>query len=497
MSYWGEHWLALVALVAYTLALGYNAYVGRQRSSTVSDYYVGGRRLGGFVLGVSFFATYASTNSYIGNAGKGYSYGAPWLLMVVMMLVFTYLSWRFVAPRMRRLTAAWGSVTLPDYLVARFAPSAGVASTTGLAKTLRISCGLVVVFASLLYLLAIFKGSGNLLQLFLGVPYEVAVGVSLVIVVLYTSVGGFHSVVRTDVLQGLLMLFGAVSIFFCVTQAAGGVGVLVAMQREPATAHLFTQDAGVPLVVLIGIALAGSMKLLVDPRQLSRFYGLKDERSVRVGLWTALVGIAVIQLCLFPIGIYAHQILDLVTDTDMIVPTLVNDPSIFPLWLSDLLIVAIIAAAMSSMDSVLLVAASVFCHDLWSPLRSTELSSSQSVNLTRAFVVAFAVAGALLALRPPGGIVEITIFSGSLYAVCFLPAVLLGLHWRRGNAMAVLASMALGVATLMLWRGLGYQSRVHEVFPALLVSLSAYAAVAWTSTPALATWPVAADADPS
>jgi len=320
-----EHWLALAALLAYTAALGYNAYVGRQRSTSVADYYVGGRRLGGFVLGVSFCATYASTNSYIGNAGKGYSYGAPWLMMVAMMLVFTYLSWRFVAPRMRRFTAAWGSVTLPDYLVSRFASNSD--STRGLPRALRLSCGLVVVFASLLYLLAIFKGSGNLLQLFLGVPYEVAVGLSLIIVVVYTSVGGFHSVVRTDLLQGVLMLCGAVSIFYCVTQAAGGVGVLVEMQQEPATAHLFTRDAGVPLVVLIGIALAGSLKLLVDPRQLSRFYGLKDEQSVRVGLWTALVGIAVIQLCLFPIGIYAHQLLSGVTDTDLIVPTLVNDPN--------------------------------------------------------------------------------------------------------------------------------------------------------------------------
>lgn len=492
MSYWAEHWLALVALLAYTLALGYNAYVGQQRSTSVADYYVGGRRLGGLVLGVSFFATYASTNSYIGNAGKGYSYGAPWLLMVVMMLVFTYLSWRFVAPRMRRLTAAWGSVTLPDYLVSRFISHQD--SNPGLARLLRLSCGLVIVFASLLYMLAIFKGSGNLLQLFLGVPYEMAVGISLVIVVMYTSVGGFHSVVRTDLLQGVLMLFGAVSIFYCVTQAAGGVGVLVEMQQAPATAHLFTRDAGVPLVLLIGIALAGSLKLLVDPRQLSRFYGLKDERSVRVGLWTALIGIAVIQLCLFPIGIYAHQLLTAVTDTDMIVPTLVNDPSIFPLWLSDLLIVAIIAAAMSSMDSVLLVAASVFCHDIWSPLRSTQLAPQKTVALTRGFVVLFAVTGAVLALRPPGGIVEITILSGSLYAVCFLPSVLLGLHWRRGSAIAVLASMGLGVLTLLVWRGLGYNATVHEVFPALMVSLMVYVGVSWWSPPALLQWPPAVDA---
>ncbi|MEZ5557367.1 MAG: sodium/solute symporter [Pseudomonadales bacterium] len=471
-----EHWLAALLLVVYTALLFYHAGLGRHVSDDMTQYYVGGRDMGGAVVGVSFFATFASTNSYIGHAGKGYDYGLPWLLLAVFIVLFTWLSWTTVAPRLRRFTSHWDALTLPDYLEARF----GAGN-----RNLRVAAALVILFSSLLYLVAIFKGAGSLFQQFLGVRYEVAVGITLLVVMLYTSIGGFVSVVRTDVVQGVLMLLGSVTIFYFVTRAAGGVTRLPELADAPETAALFTLDAGLPFLVLVGIALSGSLKLLVDPRQISRFYALRDEASVRLGIWVAVLGIALIQACLFPVGLYAHFLLDGVGDTDLIMPTLVNDPSVFPVYAADFLIIAMVAAAMSSMDSVLLVAASVLYKDLVEVAHP----AAHPLTWTRVGVVGLAALSALVALRPPGGIVEITIFSGSLYAVCFLPAILFGLHWQRGTAGAVLASMLTGVATLLGWMALGGDRHLHEVFPALLVSCVVYSVIAWRAEPAMTSWP--------
>ena len=73
MSWLADHWLVVVLMFAYTAVLFYHAQVGRRASHNLSDYYVGGRNMGGIVVGISFFATFASTNSYIGHAGKGYA----------------------------------------------------------------------------------------------------------------------------------------------------------------------------------------------------------------------------------------------------------------------------------------------------------------------------------------------------------------------------------------------------------------------------------------
>ena len=245
----------------------------------------------------------------------------------------------------------------------------------------------------------------------------------------------------------------------------------------PDKQFLFDLNGGIPFAILLGISLSGSLKLIVDPRQLSRFYGLKDEKAVRQGIWVAVLGLTLILATLFPIGIYAHLILDNVTDTDLIIPTLVNDPNVFPLWVTDLLIVSIVSAAMSSMDSVLLVASSTLYKNLIAPFRPNR----HELRWTRGAVVIFAVIAAGMALNPPGDIVTVTIFSGSLYAVCFFPAVVFGLYSKRGSANAVLWSMAIGVLLLLLWIVLGWNQYLHEVFPALMASCLTYWLIARVS----------------
>ena len=114
------HWVAALVLLLYLAVLMYNALLGQRASDSISGYYLGGRRLGGFAIGVSFFATFASTNSYIGHAGKGYQYGLPWLAMAFSLVLFTYISWRWIGPRTRRMAAIFDALTLPDYLAGRF-----------------------------------------------------------------------------------------------------------------------------------------------------------------------------------------------------------------------------------------------------------------------------------------------------------------------------------------------------------------------------------------
>ena len=474
MEWLKVHWLACLLLLVYTAILIRNAWIGRQASTGMDAYYVGNRSMGGIAIGISFYATFASTNSYIGHAGKSYAYGLPWVSFALALVAFTYISWRFIAPKLRAFAANFDALTLPDYLGARFCGEADHDR-----QPLRLASAVIIIFSSLLYLVAIFKGAGHLFQQFLNIPYESAVLLTLVIVVIYTSVGGFISVVRTDVMQGILMVIGAVLLFYFVTEAAGGVAAIGELASQPDKSYLFEWNGGISFAFLIGLSLSGALKLIVDPRQLSRFYALKDDEEAKRGIWIAMIGLLLVQLSIFPIGLYSHFLLEGVTDTDLIVPTLLNAPEIFPIWAADFLTVAIVAAAMSSMDSVLLVAASTSFKNLIRPLHPTKAE----LGWTRSLVMVIAVLAAALALNPPGDIVEITIFSGSLYAVCFLPAVVLGLHWQRGNSRAVMWSMTLGTLVLIIWMLSGLRGQLHEVFPALMVSVSVYVAISLYGQP--------------
>ena len=467
MNWLGDHWFVVVLLVVYSGVLVIHARTGLTRSKEIAGFLTGNRNVAGAILGVSFFATFASTNSYIGLSGQGYAYGLPWLIFPFLMLLFTWLSWRYVAPGLRRFTTLSGAITIPEFLAARFD-----------SRAVRVAAGLIIIASSILYLVAIYKGAGHLFQLFLGIPYEAAIGLMLVVVMLYTTVGGFVSVVRTDVLQGSLMLVGSVLMFVFITHSAGGIGSIFELADDPAKEWLFEADAGIPFLVLLGITLAGSMKLLIDPRQVSRFYGLRDERSIKLGVIFALGGLLIVQFCLFPLGIYAHHLISDVSDTDLVIPTLLTDAVIVPVLVADFLVVVIISAAMSSMDSVLLVCGSAISRDVIGPFR--QLTDAQHVNWSRVAIVSTAFVAALIALNPPGGIVEITILSGSLYAICFVPTLVIALHWRRGSASGALGCFTTGMLVLIIWRSLDLNTEfgVHELFPALLTSCVTYAAFA-------------------
>ena len=327
---------------------------------------------------------------------------------------------------------------------------------------------------------AVYKGIGNLLETFLDIPYKVAIIIVFFIVVIYTAVGGFISVVRTDVVQGVVMFFAAVLLFTGTVGAAGGVGSFFEVRHQPGGAALFRWDTAMPFLVLLGIMVPTTMKFIVEPRQLSRFYALRDEREIRKGMIVSTALFFVVFVLLVPIGIYAHHLLapGSVPDSDLVVPMLLNEGAVFHPVVGAFLLVAMVAAAMSSLDSVLLVMAST-CHrdlvSLWRP----SLSDKGAVHATRLYVGLFAFITALIALNPPGGIVTLTAFSGSLYAACFLPSIVLGLYWRRGNGRAAAASIVIGVVVLLFWKTLPFSAGVHQVFPAILGSALVYAALSF------------------
>jgi Na+/pantothenate symporter len=179
MAWVSEHWLACVLLAAYTTMLLVNAWIGSRASSGMAGYYVGARNMSGVVIGISFFATFASTNSYIGHAGKGYAYGLPWMFMAATLVLFTYVSWRWVGPKLSAFARQFDALTIPDFLGSRF-----LGRNDDARHAVRWVSALVIVLASVLYLIAIFKGAGHLFQMFLGISYASAVGITLVIVVL-------------------------------------------------------------------------------------------------------------------------------------------------------------------------------------------------------------------------------------------------------------------------------------------------------------------------
>jgi Na+/pantothenate symporter len=357
------------------------------------------------------------------------------------------------------------SLTIPDFIGFRFGSTPA-----------RVLAALIVVLASLFYMTAVFKGIGNLIEIFLEIPYKISIVIVFFIVMIYTMVGGFISVVKTDVVQGVVMAIAALLMFWGTVHAAGGLGSITEVRAQPGGEALFTWGGGVAIPVLFGTMFSGLLKFAVEPRQLSRFFALEGDRAIRTGMIVSSLTFAVVFSLLIPIGMYARIIFPTgLEDTDLVVPNLLTE--VFGPGTGAFLLVAMVAAAMSSLDSVLLVMASTAERDIVGVLRPGRGDAKQ-MSGTRIWVALFAFITALISLDPPGGIVALTAFSGSLYGACFFPAIVLGLHWRRGNGASVMASFAVGIGVLLTWDLMPGSEILHEVFPAVILSTGAYAATA-------------------
>ena len=456
-----EYWMVHSLLVVYTVMLAHHAWAGKRSTKGLADYYVGGRGMGGWVIGLSFFATYASTNSFVGFAGQTYDWGVPWMLFIPMAVAFSLFAWIVVAPRLRSFTKEMDSLTLPDFIGFRFGSTPA-----------RVFAALIVIVASFFYMTAVFKGIGNLLEIFLEIRYEVSIIIVFFVVMMYTMIGGFISVVKTDSVQGVVMIIAAVLLFTATVSAAGGFGAITEIRAQPGGEALFTWGGGVAVPVLIGTMFAGLVKFAVEPRQLSRFFALEGENATRTGMIVSSVTFAAVFSLLIPVGLYARQILPGgIENTDLVVPTLLAD--VFGPGTGAFLLVAMVAAAMSSLDSVLLVMASTTERDVVSIIRPGRDEKGEML-WTRIWVALFALITAIISLDPPGEIVELTAFSGSLFGACFFPTIVFGLHWRRGSAAAVIASFLVGIGVLLMWDMVPGAAILHEVFPAMILSTLAY-----------------------
>ena len=141
-------WFRLFLIAAYLLLLVHHGREGSKNTRSLSDYLVAGRSLGGVVIAFSFYATFVSTNSFIGQAGESWEAGLAWWLKVGIYGPLCWLSWLVVAPRFYRRSREYQSLTVADFLGARYQSVA-----------VRRITAVVILLASGLYLVAIYKGS--------------------------------------------------------------------------------------------------------------------------------------------------------------------------------------------------------------------------------------------------------------------------------------------------------------------------------------------------
>lgn len=406
--------VATTSIVYLVLLVAIGAVLAR-RQARFADYVTGGGRIPAWMLAISFFANFVSSNSFVGHASKSYEVGLSWLGVAAVMVVCCAISWGWFAPRFARFAAETGALTLPDFFEKKWSRTAGVV------------VAVIVVVATLFYVLAVMRGTALAVQSGLEIGYVEALVVIWIVTVVYCLFGGLWADVSTDVVQALLLVVGAGMLF---------VGVLAA-DGTPAT----TPIRPAPFGLVFAVGLGGGLKLLSDPKQVMVFYAFKDETSARRFRIAGPLLLFAVYACLFPLGYLARRVVPHVADLETLVPSLATGGEILPSWFAPIFIVALLAASMSSLDSALLVMASVAEKHLLAPLLGR---TKPSLTRTRLLLASSSLFALLLSLRPIAGIIRLTTFAGALLGAGLLPTIVAGLAGWKVSPRTALASVVGG-----------------------------------------------------
>ncbi|QLB43657.1 sodium/pantothenate symporter [Mannheimia pernigra] len=458
--------LPLLAYLFFVFGVAFYAYRKRQGGSFISEYYIGGRSMSGFVLAMTTAATYVGASSFIGGPGAAYKYGLGWVLLAMIQVPAVLLSLGALGKKFALLARKHNSVTINDMLLARYQNK------------------VVVWLASFALLLSFFAmmavqfiGAGRLLETTLGIPYQMAVIIFAATVGLYTFIGGFRAVVLTDTIQGLVMIVGTTILFGGIVYAAGGVEN--AMNTLEAINPQLTSPYGIderPLDftfmtsfwVLVCFGLIGLPHIAV------RSMAYKNSQALHQAMIIGTIMIAILMLGMHLSGVLGRAIVPDLKVPDQVIPTLMVQ--VLPPVVAGIFLAAPMAAIMSSIDSMLIQSSSTLIKDLYLAVKPNAINNEKKIKLFSTITtLTFTVFLVFAAMNPPDMLIWLNLLSLGGLEATFLWVIILGLYWKKANATGAMFSILAGLSSYVLMTIFKFSIfNFHAIVPSLIIGLIAF-----------------------
>lgn len=465
--------LAFVCYLLFMIGIGMYFY-GKNR--TTDEYFLGGRRLGSWVVSMSAQASDMSGWLLMGLPGAAYLSGISAGWIAIGLAVGTYLNWLFVAKRLRQYTKVAGdAITLPQFFKNRFRDRSGMISV--------VAAVFILVFF-LFYTASGFVSCAKLFSSVFGINYYVALVIGAVVVISYTFAGGFFAVCWTDFFQGMLMFFCVLAVPTIAIQSMGGFTPFLDKVEafNPNFLSMFVDGATNQPYTLMGIIslVAWGLGYFGQPHILIRFMGIESPAAIKKSRRIATVWVLISLTAAVLIGVSGRMYLgDILLEggaQETVYITMVSN--IFHVFIGGIFLSAILAAIMSTADSQLLVTASAITEDFYHNKIRPKASPSELMWVSRICVISVALIAVFIATDQDSTVLGLVSYAWAGFGSAFGPLVLCSLFWKRTNKYGAYAGIIVGGLTSIIWAQLsGGIFDLYEIVPGFFFGLIAIVVV--------------------
>lgn len=460
----------IIIAAVFVIYLGVMVVIGMKyynKEDDMSEYILGGRKLPPIAVAMSAQASDMSGWLLTGLPGLAYilyagTSEAIWT--AVGLALGTYLNWLFVARRLRKYTQVAGNaITLPDFFENRFRDKKHI---------LRMVSGIFTVIFFLVYTSSQMVAGGKLFTTVFDMDYTMGMIIVAIIVLAYTALGGFTAVCWTDTIQGIIMFFALLIVPIVACVHVGGPGAVAEnlAQLTNETLHFFPETTGGHIdSLLLASALGWGLGYFGQPHILVRFMAIENSEMIKTSRRMAMVWVVLTLSAAVLVGLIGKAFMPDLADGETVYMEMID--ALFNPVLAGVMLIAILAATMSTASSQLLVTASSVSRDIYAILFKKEGEEKQLVWVSRVAVVAVSVIAIFLGLDPNSSIFSLVSCAWGGIGATFGPLILFSLFWKRMTLAGAIAGMIVGGVTDLLWYNLsGGVFDIYEIIPGFLFS---------------------------
>lgn len=458
--------ITMIVFFSYLSVLAGLAIWSSQESQSLKGYFLAGKKLPYWVVAFSTNATGESGWLLLGLTGMGYAIGAQAFWVVVGEVIGIALSWTLISRRLKKLSDETDAITVPDILEAKFNDHRHI---------LRWISVVVILTMVTAYVTAQMAASGKAFVGFIDVDYSTAVIWGGIVIIAYTIVGGYKAVSYTDVVQGVLMLAGLVIVPWVAIDAAGGWNAVTntLAEQDPALLSMTgVIDSGISGWVLLFSFLAIGLPFLGVPQLMTRFMAAKNDNELRKARTMSVVIILIFDIGAVTAGMAGRALFPDLADAETIFPTLARE--LFPPIITGVLMVVVLSAIMSTVDSLLLLASSAVVRDTMDKIFESTKSDASLAKIGKFVTLVIGAIGITLALGEVKLLFWFILFAWSGLGAAFGPLIICMLYYKKTTLQGAAAGMVTGFGTTVVWI-MKYKADnydLYEMIPGFFVGLA-------------------------
>ena len=434
-----------MAVGSFFLCMVMIAHYGHVKTGKgVEEFYIAGRKIGGFVSALTYSATTYSTFMLVGLIGFTWAGGVGALGFELTYLMGTALLLVIFAPRFLLAGRRWGHVTPTELLSHRYENRAVGIIATLLCLTFLVPYVSVQATGSAYLLSTLTDG---------GISYQTGLLIIVAFIAVLAWWGGMRGVAWSDAAQALVMLVTSTALlFFLVHLLLGGWGAFFTSLETEYPALLTTPgpNAYFNFPKFLGLTLPWFFFALTNPQVSQRLFIPESLRSARTMIWGFLIFGFIITVNSTLLGLMAHVLYPALAEPDMVMPTLLAEKT--PAIAALLVTLGILAAAVTTANSIILTLGSMVARDVYKAVGRTA-TERREMQVGRSIILVMAAALIVFSWRPFGLIVELSVLS-SAGLLALVPSLIGAFFWRKATATGALASMITGgLVTAALYFG--------------------------------------------